>query len=75
MYKRQGPDDDLLLVSEKGQSIRFHANDDTLRPMGRATSGVMGMRFNDGDALLSMSVVRSEVDEDQLFLLVATERG
>ena len=70
-----GPDDDLLLVSEKGQSIRFHANDDTLRPMGRATSGVMGMRFNDGDALLSMSVVRSEVDEDQLFLLVATERG
>jgi DNA gyrase subunit A len=70
-----GPDDDLLLVSEKGQSIRFHANDDTLRPMGRATSGVMGMRFNDGDAMLSMSVVRSQVDEDQLFLLVATERG
>ncbi|MET3860598.1 DNA gyrase subunit A [Dietzia sp. 2505] len=70
-----GPEDDLLLVSEKGQSIRFHANDDTLRPMGRATSGVMGMRFNDGDALLSMSVVRSEMDENQLFLLVATERG
>ncbi len=70
-----GPDDDLLLVSEKGQSIRFHANDDTLRPMGRATSGVMGMRFNDGDALLSMSVVSSDLNEDQLFLLVATERG
>ena len=71
-----GPDDDLLLVSEKGQSIRFHANDDTLRPMGRATSGVMGMRFNDGDALLSMSVVRAESsDQEKFFLLVATERG
>ena len=71
-----GPDDDLLLVSEKGQSIRFHANDDTLRPMGRATSGVMGMRFNDGDALLSMSVVRADTsDQEKYFLLVATERG
>ncbi|HMT49164.1 MAG TPA: DNA gyrase subunit A, partial [Dietzia sp.] len=70
-----GPDDDLLLVSEKGQSIRFHANDDTLRPMGRATSGVMGMRFNDGDALLSMSVVREDSEQDKYFLLVATERG
>ncbi|HJC27812.1 MAG TPA: DNA gyrase subunit A [Candidatus Dietzia intestinipullorum] len=71
-----GPDDDLLLVSEKGQSIRFHANDDTLRPMGRATSGVMGMRFNEGDALLSMSVVRADSeDEGKYFLLVATERG
>ncbi len=71
-----GPDDDLLLVSENGQSIRFHANDDTLRPMGRATSGVMGMRFNDGDALLSMSVVRADTsDQEKYFLLVATERG
>ena len=71
-----GPDDDLLLVSEKGQSIRFHANDDTLRPIGRATSGVMGMRFNDGDALLSMSVVRADTsDQEKYFLLVATERG
>ncbi|WP_010539670.1 DNA gyrase subunit A [Dietzia alimentaria] len=70
------PDDDLLLVSEKGQSIRFHANDDTLRPMGRATSGVMGMRFNDGDALLSMSVIRADAsDQEKYFLLVATERG
>ena len=71
-----GPDDDLLLVSEKGQSIRFHANDDTLRPMGRATSGVTGMRFNEGDALLSMSVVRADTsDQEKYFLLVATERG
>ena len=40
-------DDDLLLVSAKGQSIRFSATDEALRPMGRATSGVQGMRFND----------------------------
>ena len=41
-------EDDLLLVSAKGQSIRFSATDEALRPMGRATSGVQGMRFNDG---------------------------
>ena len=50
--------DDLLMVSRKGMSCRFTADDDTLRPMGRATSGVIGMRFRDGDALLAMDVVR-----------------
>ncbi|HET7432876.1 MAG TPA: DNA gyrase C-terminal beta-propeller domain-containing protein, partial [Nocardioides sp.] len=54
------PDDDVLLVSRKGQSIRFKADDTQLRPMGRATSGVTGMKFRDGDALLSMSVIRAE---------------
>ncbi len=49
--------DDLLLVSKKGLSARFTANDATLRPMGRATSGVIGMRFRRDDALLSMDVV------------------
>ena len=51
-------DDDLLLVSEEGQAIRFTANDDTLRPMGRATAGVKGMRFRGDDQLLAMCVVR-----------------
>ena len=46
-------EDDLLLVSAKGQSIRFSATDEALRPMGRATSGVQGMRFNTDDRLLS----------------------
>jgi DNA gyrase subunit A len=64
------PDDDLLLVSRQAQSIRFHANDDALRPMGRATSGVIGMRFSDGDELLSMMVVTDGVD-----VLIATEGG
>ena len=51
------PEEDLLLVSKSAQAIRFHADDDSLRPMGRATSGVIGMRFNDGDELLGMYVV------------------
>jgi DNA gyrase subunit A len=54
------PDDDLLLVSRKAQAVRFTASDETLRPMGRATSGVIGMKFRAGDELLSMSVVRPE---------------
>ena len=64
------PEEDLLLVSSKAQAIRFQASDESLRPMGRATSGVIGMRFADGDELLDMYVVRD--DED---VLVATEGG
>ncbi|MDR2280735.1 MAG: DNA gyrase subunit A [Gordonia sp. (in: high G+C Gram-positive bacteria)] len=63
-------DDDLLLVSKKGQSIRFTAGDEALRPMGRQTSGVQGMRFNDDDELLSLNVV-----QDDTYLLVATSGG
>jgi DNA gyrase subunit A len=63
--------DDLLLVSRKAMSIRFTADDEALRPMGRATSGVFGMRFNAGDELLAMAVVRDEDAE----ILVATEGG
>ena len=53
-------DDDILLVSRKGQAIRFTADDTQLRPMGRATSGVQGMKFREGDSVLSMSVIRAE---------------
>lgn len=63
-------DDDLLLVSKLGQSIRFSATDEALRPMGRATSGVQGMRFNGEDSLLSLNVVK-----DGTYLLVATSGG
>jgi DNA gyrase subunit A len=66
-------EDDLLLVSRKAMSIRFRADDETLRPMGRATSGVFGMRFNDGDELLAMEVVRDDLDTVEI--LVATEGG
>jgi len=64
-------DEDLLLVSRKGQSLRFTATDEALRPMGRATSGVTGMKFRDDDSLLSMAVVRN--DDSDLF--VVTEGG
>jgi DNA gyrase subunit A len=53
-----GDDDHVLLVSKKGQAIRFLSTD--MRPMGRATSGVTGMKFRDGDEMLSMSVIRGE---------------
>ena len=63
-------EEDLLLVSANGQSIRFSATDEALRPMGRATSGVQGMRFNADDQLLSLNVVR-----EGTYLLVATAGG
>jgi DNA gyrase subunit A len=66
-------EDDLLLVSRNAMSIRFRADDETLRPMGRATSGVFGMRFNQGDELLAMEVVRQ--DRPDVEILVATEGG
>jgi DNA gyrase subunit A len=57
-----GASDDLLLVSRKGMSVRFTADDTALRPMGRATSGVTGMKFRDGDQLLSMDTVKDGAD-------------
>ena len=63
-------DDHLILVSRKGQSIRFPADDDTLRPMGRATSGVTGMKFREEDELLNADVVTPGTD-----LFVVTEGG
>src|SRR5699024_1091687 len=63
-------DEDPLLVSRKGQSLRFTATDEALRPTGRATSGVTGMKFRDGASLLAITVVRDDSD-----LFVVTERG
>ncbi|MCK7642650.1 DNA gyrase subunit A [Corynebacterium antarcticum] len=63
-------EDDLLLVSEEGQAMRFTADDETLRPMGRATAGVKGMRFRGEDKLLAMCVVGTGD-----YLLVATSGG
>ncbi|MDO7883183.1 DNA gyrase subunit A [Antiquaquibacter soli] len=63
-------DQDVLLVSRKGMSIRFTASDTAMRPMGRSTSGVKGMDFREGDALLAASVV-----SDTGFVFVVTEGG
>jgi len=72
-------DDDILLVSRKGQAIRFAADDSQLRPMGRATSGVTGMKFRGDDSMLSMSVIRAgadqlETDQEQ-FVFTITDGG
>ena len=63
-------DDDLLLVSRKGQSVRFHADDATLRPMARATQGVIGMKFRGDDALLAMDAVQADA-----FVVTVTDGG
>lgn len=61
-------EDDLLLISRQGQSLRFTASDEALRPMGRATSGVTGMKFREGDSLLSANVV---TDDSYVFVVTA----
>jgi len=67
-------DDELLLVSRKGMSLRFTADDDSLRPMGRSTSGVIGMKFRAGDELLAMARVNSQL-EGNSFVFTATDGG
>jgi len=60
--------DDLLMVSRKGQAIRFHESD--VRPMGRDTSGVAGMKLRAGDEVISINIAEDDAD-----LLVVTENG
>ncbi|MDR3069952.1 MAG: DNA gyrase subunit A, partial [Propionibacteriaceae bacterium] len=67
--------DDVLLVSRKGQAIRFAADNSQLRPMGRATSGVTGMKFRPGDALLTLTIIASGTEEDELFVFTVTDGG
>ncbi len=68
-------DDEVLLISRKGLSIRFPADDSELRPMGRATSGVTGMKFRRGDELLSMSVINAGGGDDGRFVFTVTDGG
>ncbi|WP_028245617.1 DNA gyrase subunit A [Pseudoclavibacter soli] len=72
--------DDILLVSRKGLSLRFTADDEALRPMGRDTSGVKGISFREGDCLLSASVIAHDTEGDEstnddAFVFVVTEGG
>ncbi|WP_422934768.1 DNA gyrase subunit A [Sinomonas sp. P47F7] len=62
--------DDLMLVSRQGLSVRFTADDDALRPMGRATSGVTGMKFREDDELLAADVV-----SDDSYVFIVTDGG
>ncbi len=63
--------DEILLVSSKAMSLRFICDDESLRPMGRSTSGVIGMKFREGDELLTMS----RVDGENSFVFTATDGG
>ena len=66
--------DELLLVSKKAMSLRFTTDDESLRSMGRSTSGVIGMKFRDGDQLLTMSRVDAETSVGA-FVFTATDGG
>ena len=66
-------EDELLLVSRKGMSLRFSANDESLRAMGRSTAGVIGMKFRADDQLLTMASVAG--DSPDQFVFTATEGG
>ena len=68
-------EDEVLLISTKGQAIRFPANDEQLRPMGRATSGVTGMKFRAGDELLSLSVIRAGESDEDRYVFTVTDGG
>ena len=61
-------DEEILLVSRKGQAIRFHERE--ARPMGRATEGVRGMNLRQGDEVIAAGIASPGAD-----LLVVTENG
>ena len=63
-------DSEILLVSKAGMSLRFAANDASLRPTGRKTAGVKGLSLRTGDELLSAAVV-----SDVGYVFVVTESG
>ena len=71
--------DELLLISKKGMSLRFSADDESLRPMGRSATGVIGMKFRKGDELLTMSAISQmeskDKNEGKKFVLTATDGG
>ena len=64
--------DDIILVSKQGMSLKFAADNDQLRPMGRQTAGVQGLKFRGDDELLAMDVVPEDSKQD---LLVVTNEG
>ena len=71
--------DELLLISKKGMSLRFTADDESLRPMGRSATGVIGMKFRKDDELLTMSAISQNDDgtkkDPEKFVLTATDGG
>jgi len=67
--------DEILLISRKGMSLRFTADDDSLRPMGRSATGVIGMKFRKDDELLTMVSIPKNTDDAKQYVLTATDGG
>jgi DNA gyrase subunit A len=67
--------DEIILVTVKGQSIRFKEKD--ARPMGRAASGVRGIRLKRGDETIGMDIIKERVKDknEKQELLVVMENG
>jgi DNA gyrase subunit A len=61
-------DNDVLMVSRKGQAVRFHES--AVRPMGRPAAGVKGMTLRDEDEVIEITIATNDAD-----LLVVTENG
>jgi len=66
-------EDELLLVSRKGMSLRFSASEESLRAMGRSTAGVIGMKFRTDDELLTMAAIAGDLPDQ--FVFTATDGG
>ncbi len=67
--------DEIILVTKKGQAIRFKEKE--IRPLGRLAAGVKGIRLKKGDEIVGMDIIKiqKEKDKKQNYLLVVTENG
>jgi len=68
-------EDELLLISEKGMALRFTANEESLRSMGRSATGVRGMKFRKDDRLLTMESITKARAVEKVYVLIATDGG
>jgi DNA gyrase subunit A len=71
------PQDHILMGTQQGMSLRFKADDEQLRPLGRATRGVRAITLNDGDRLVSMDIISAEAQasEGSTWILGVTRGG
>ena len=67
--------DEILLISKKGMSLRFTADEEALRAMGRSATGVIGMKFRSGDELLTMATIPTGNKKENTYVLTATDGG
>ncbi|MDQ3076662.1 MAG: DNA gyrase subunit A [bacterium] len=65
--------DDAVVVTAKGQSIRFKESD--VREMGRAAGGVTGMRLDKGDKVIGADIVKKDVKKPALLIVMANGYG